>query len=330
MHLQFLTERLKIAVPAVIISLVDSIEPPAAMASRRLPKGKQMIEDGFIRREGLNLLHRVSETTALGKLVPRHAVTLVAGVAFALSMTACSGPLSFLPGASPGTHAGSSTTQGTAAREELAYADSVRAARAAVAGEKTKTMRAMTARDIIIEWGTVPIPHVPGRRTRSLLAWPSHEPIDVANYNPSIQEIMTHVVCRSCEQLPYHQMVLSASHLHGVPAGLIHAVIQKESAYNPAATSRKRARGLMQITPGTARLVGVNKSKNLYDPQTNINAGTAYLKYLMGMHDTVDEVLAAYNSGPGNVRKYNGVPPFRETRRYVHDVKQFFAFTSKE
>jgi soluble lytic murein transglycosylase-like protein len=66
----------------------------------------------------------------------------------------------------------------------------------------------------------------------------------------------------------------------------------------------------------------------LYDPQTNIHAGTAYLKYLMRTHATFDEVLAAYNSGPGNVRKYNGVPPFNETQRYVRDVRKFYAATS--
>jgi soluble lytic murein transglycosylase-like protein len=86
----------------------------------------------------------------------------------------------------------------------------------------------------------------------------------------------------------------------------------------------------MQITPGTGKLVGVDNSQKLYDPQTNINAGTAYLKYLMQNHDTFDEVLAAYNAGPGNVRKYKGVPPFSETRRYVGDVKRFYAATSRD
>jgi soluble lytic murein transglycosylase-like protein len=115
-----------------------------------------------------------------------------------------------------------------------------------------------------------------------------------------------------------------------VPPGLIHAVIQKESGYNPLATSHRQARGLMQVSPGTARFVGLTAAINLYVPQTNINAGTAYLKYLMQNHATFDEVLAAYNSGPGNVRKYNGVPPFLETQRYVKDVKRFYFVTSKE
>ncbi|MDB5839631.1 MAG: lytic transglycosylase protein [Herminiimonas sp.] len=146
-----------------------------------------------------------------------------------------------------------------------------------------------------------------------------------------IHEIMAGAAgaaCGACEHKPYHHLVMQASNQHGVPAGLIHAVIQKESAYNPVATSRQNARGLMQITPGTGKYMGVGNSRQLYDPQTNIDTGTAYLKYLMRSHDTVEEVLAAYNSGPGNVRKYNGVPPFSETRRYVRDVKTVFAFTS--
>jgi soluble lytic murein transglycosylase-like protein len=183
-------------------------------------------------------------------------------------------------------------------------------------------MRSMTASQIATEWGTWQLGRGPSRQKRNVVALPS------VDYSLSIREIMANAGCRSCEQKPYHQMVMLAANLHGVPASLIHAVIQKESAYNPAATSRQHARGLMQITPGTGKYMGIENSRKLYDPQTNINTGTAYLKYLMRNHDTVDKVLAAYNSGPGNVRKYNGVPPFSETRRYVREVKSLYAFTS--
>lgn len=191
---------------------------------------------------------------------------------------------------------------------------------------KPKRMHATTQKDILAEWGTFGLAHKPYRRSRTAGADPMAEP----DYALSIQEIMDDATCRQCEQKPYHRIVEQASNRHGVPAGLIHAVIQKESGYNPAATSRKRARGLMQVTPDTGRFVGVANSRRLYDPRTNINAGTAYLKYLMLNHDTVDEVLAAYNAGPGNVRKYNGVPPFSETRRYVVDVKRLYSSTAKE
>jgi soluble lytic murein transglycosylase-like protein len=84
----------------------------------------------------------------------------------------------------------------------------------------------------------------------------------------------------------------------------------------------------MQVMPDTGRVMGVADARQLYDPRTNIHAGTAYLKYLMRNYDTMEKVLAAYNAGPGNVRKYNGVPPFSETRRYVHEVKKLYVATS--
>jgi soluble lytic murein transglycosylase-like protein len=115
---------------------------------------------------------------------------------------------------------------------------------------------------------------------------------------------------------------MAASKKHGVPPSLIHAVIFKESGYNPRALSNRNAMGLMQITPQTGRFLGVRQRQALLDPDINIEAGTAYLKYLMNQHDSMDEVLAAYNAGSGNVRKYGGVPPFDETRRYLRDVKR--------
>jgi soluble lytic murein transglycosylase-like protein len=195
------------------------------------------------------------------------------------------------------------------------------------AAPRLKDMRPMTAKDILAEWGTFGLDPKPRRKVRPAgivraLATAQQD------YSASIQEIMANATCTACEQKPYHRMVLQASSQHGVPPSLIHAVIRKESGYKPDAKSPRNARGLMQITPDTARFVGVDHGQKLFDPQTNINAGTAYLKYLMQTHDTFDEVLAAYNAGPGNVRKYNGVPPFRETQRYVSDVKRFYAATA--
>lgn len=226
-----------------------------------------------------------------------------------LLLCACSGPLPI---------------SGDNNRQAAVSIDADNSARA-----KPKRMR-ITSRDILIEWGTLPLEPRPFRRHQVPKAAQVRADMEVPNYSLTIRQIMANETCRSCEERPYHQMVVNASNLHGVPTGLIHAVIQKESAYNPAAISRKRARGLMQITADTAKFLGLGNSQHLYDPQTNINAGAAYLKYLMANHDTFDEVLAAYNAGPGNVRKYNGVPPFNETRRYVRDVKKLFAITSKE
>lgn len=190
---------------------------------------------------------------------------------------------------------------------------------------KPKRSRTTTAKDILAEWGTYGLAGAPKRRVPGKLA---DKALPLPADSLSIEDLVANAVCRACEQKPYHNLVVQASNRHGVPVALIHAVIQKESGYNPMATSRKRARGLMQVMPETGRFVGVSNSRHLYDPRTNIDAGTAYLKYLMQLYDTVDEVLAAYNAGPGNVRKYNGVPPFNETRQYVYDVKRFYVSTT--
>ena len=187
-------------------------------------------------------------------------------------------------------------------------------------------MRAVSARDIFLECGLLANEPKQHKKARAFGAARAALPDDSA----AIVDIVAIATCRFCEQMPYHDMVLQASSRHGVPSALIHAVIRRESGYNPGAKSRQDARGLMQLTPGTGRFMGVDNIERLYDPQTNISAGTAYLKYLMHMHATFDQVRAGYNSGPGNVRKYRGVPPFAETRRYVSDVKKYFAATSGE
>ena len=207
------------------------------------------------------------------------------------------------------------------------HADAAVQAAAAPPAEARRTR--ITSRDIMLEWGTLAGDRPPYRQKKTARIPTPLDAIDEPAYALTVPQIMANAACRSCDERPYHDMVVNASQRHGVPTSLIHAVIEKESAYNPSATSRRRARGLMQVTPETARFVGVGNSRRLYDPQTNINTGTAYLKYLLANHDTVDEALAAYNAGPGNVKKYKGVPPFRETKRYVRDVKKLYAVTAK-
>lgn len=250
-----------------------------------------------------------SSTKSIAAGALRRAVHAAACAAAAALLGACSGTLPML-GGEP--------------EQPVASAPSGPAA------AKSKRMRAMSAKDILSEWGTHGLGTPSAKRDRAARTARAFDDIAPPDYAPSIAEIMANAACHACEDRPYHRIVLEASSRHGVPAGLIHAVIQKESSYRPRATSNRRARGLMQITPETGRFLGVRDSRHLYDPRTNIHAGTAYLKYLMRSHDTVDEVLAAYNSGPGNVRKYNGVPPFSETVRYVRDVKRFYAVTSTQ
>lgn len=121
---------------------------------------------------------------------------------------------------------------------------------------------------------------------------------------------------------------------------LVLAVINQESGFRTHATSSCGARGLMQLMPDTGRGLGVRNAGMLYDAQTNLRAGIAFLKSLWGQFvggemtairtinpwtsHSVKSAVAAYNAGPGAVRKYSGVPPYRETQGYVQKVIGYY------
>jgi soluble lytic murein transglycosylase-like protein len=104
----------------------------------------------------------------------------------------------------------------------------------------------------------------------------------------------------------------------GVSPNLIKAIVKVESNFNPKALSPKGAYGLMQLMPNTAELLNVDRE----NPEENLLGGIQYLKTLAMKYKDLDKVLAAYNAGPGNVDKYNGLPPFTETKNYIKKIKK--------
>ncbi|MEX3315594.1 lytic transglycosylase domain-containing protein [Sulfitobacter sp. PS-8MA] len=111
----------------------------------------------------------------------------------------------------------------------------------------------------------------------------------------------------------YLDVARGAAQRHGIPVDLFLRLVQQESGWNPKALSHKGAMGLAQLMPQTARLLRVDPA----DPAQNLEGGARYLKLQYRTFGSWELALAAYNAGPGAVKKYGGVPPYKETRHYV-------------
>ena len=122
---------------------------------------------------------------------------------------------------------------------------------------------------------------------------------------------------------PYAREIREAAERYGVEEALIKAVIRVESGFNSRAVSPKGARGLMQLMPGTASMLGV---RNSFDPRENIDGGVRHLRGLIDRFGSdLKLALAAYNAGEQAVVNHGGLPPFRETRDYVTRILGLFS-----
>ena len=120
----------------------------------------------------------------------------------------------------------------------------------------------------------------------------------------------------------YDEYLAEACNRYRIPEALARAVLAAESNFNPAAVSHAGAMGLMQLMPQTALMMYVD---DILDPRENIHGGVRYLRVLTNEFDgDLVKVIAAYNAGPGAVKKHGGIPPFAETQEYVERVLRFY------
>lgn len=123
----------------------------------------------------------------------------------------------------------------------------------------------------------------------------------------------------------HEQAIAAVARHYGLEPALLKALVAVESRYNAQARSHADARGLTQVLPSTARGVGLqDPESNLYEPVLALAAGAKYLRQMWMEFRDWPLALAAYNAGPGNVRKHKGIPPFPETQQYVPNVLQLY------
>ncbi len=129
------------------------------------------------------------------------------------------------------------------------------------------------------------------------------------------------------EEMPFHDEIVAAARAADLHPWLLVAVVRAESNFDPVAVSRAGAAGLTQLMPATASGQGVT---DVFDPAQNLTAGAGYLRAMLDRFDSLTLALAAYNAGPTTVERYEGIPPYRETRNYVRKVTKWFCGEAPE
>ena len=126
----------------------------------------------------------------------------------------------------------------------------------------------------------------------------------------------------------YDDIINRSAERYKLSPALIKAVIKVESSFNPFGVSHKGAKGLMQLMPKTADGLGVG---NIFNPIENINGGSKYLRYMLDtFNNDLKLALAAYNAGPNAVKRFGGIPPYKETQNYVRLVLKYFEQYEKD
>lgn len=149
----------------------------------------------------------------------------------------------------------------------------------------------------------------------SVMSAPNSKPIEGLTGNKTTAPVSNND--RKFTKQELQVMCDNYADMFGVPKSLARALVKQESGWNPSAKSKVGAMGMMQLMPGTASSLGV---KDAWDPAQNMWGGMKYLSQQYKQFGSWDLALAAYNAGPGNVRKHKGIPPFSETRNYVKNI----------
>jgi soluble lytic murein transglycosylase-like protein len=132
----------------------------------------------------------------------------------------------------------------------------------------------------------------------------------------------TNADCGKAVECILHPIIIKAASRYQIDPALIKAIIMAESGYKIRAISKRGAKGLMQLMPGTAQALGVT---DVFNPKENISGGVRYFKQLVNQFDgNIKLALAAYNAGSKKVRRYNGIPPYKSTQYYIKKVFKYY------